>query len=256
MPVVLHATTPAGHAFAVDAGIDVLAHGMWEWPGQPFASPEPSLEYANIARRVAHSSIGLQPTISTIRNTASMFDPLVLTDPNWLHVTPPGYLKYLQTDGQRQREDFLTRFSSALDPESSLADLPSLMEAFVARYERLIGRMDAGGAELLFATDTAVGGFGWAAPPGLAAYWEMQGWIRAGVALQTLFDALTIDNARAFGLDGEIGSIEVGKRADLLLLATNPLIDVSAYDTIDRVIIGGELLARKTLSAWENSPRQ
>lgn len=33
MPVLLHGTTPAAYQFAATTGVDVLAHGMWEWTG-------------------------------------------------------------------------------------------------------------------------------------------------------------------------------------------------------------------------------
>jgi len=254
MPVVLHATTPNGHKFAIETGVDVLAHGMWDWPDQAFDASEPALKYAKIAKQVSESGIALQPTVNTILNTASLFNAALLTDPEWNHVVPPNYVKYLRTDGQNQREDFLARFASELGDDHTIKDLPVLMAAFNSRYERLIGRMDADGANLLFGTDTAVGGFGWASPPGLAGYWEAQAWVRAGVSLEKLFASLTIGNARAFGLDQEIGSIEPGKRADLLILMSSPLDDVAAYNTITRVILGGELIMRESLSAQELEP--
>ena len=61
--------------------------------------------------------------------------------------------------------------------------------------------------------------------------------------------AATIDNARAFGLAEEIGSVEVGKRADLLLLAGNPLHDIQAFDRIEKVILGGKVIERESLAA-------
>ncbi len=249
LPVVLHATTPAGHRLALDTGIDILAHGMWEWPGQPFDAPEPSAEYAAIARTVATSTIGLQPTVRTIRNTASMFDPAVLDDPAWRDVVPPEYLQYLRGDGQKQRDLFLKMFGPLLQEAGDEKDVAKLQAAFSARYERLIGRMASDGAHLLFGTDTAVGGFGWGSPPGLAGYWEMESWARSGVPLRTLLQALTLDNARAFHLQDEIGSIQPGKLADLLILRANPLESVSAYQQIDRVILGGKVADRDSLSA-------
>jgi imidazolonepropionase-like amidohydrolase len=255
MPVVLHATTPAGHRFAADAGVDILAHGMWEWPDQSFDAPEPKPEYRRIAKRIANTGIKMQPSFSTIRNAASLFDPDLLSDPAWRHAVPDIYLDYLRTDAQKQRDAFIAMFGSQLAQNTSLKDRPSQMSAFNSRYERLVGEMDANGAELLFGTDTAVGGFGWASPPGLAACWEMRAWVRAGISLRSLFESMTIANARAFGLDGEIGTIEAGKRADLLVLADNPLVDVSAYDTIKIVILGGNEIQRDSLSAQTAKPR-
>ena len=249
MPVVLHATTPAGQRFALEAGVDILAHGMWEWPGQEFDAPDAKQEYANIARDIAASNIGLQPTLNTIRNTGSLFDTILLTDPAWEQVIPEAYLNYLRTDAQQQRENFIAMFGAQLGKDNTDDDYRLKMEAFISRYERLIASMNKDNARLLFGTDTAVGGFGWGSPPGLAGYWEMQSWARAGVSPRRLFEALTMSNARAFGLDKEIGTIEVGKRADLLILSRNPLEDVAAYNTIETVILGGEEIKRESLSA-------
>lgn len=59
--------------------------------------------------------------------------------------------------------------------------------------------------------------------------------------------AATLDNATAFGLSSELGSIEVGKRADLLLLKQNPLGNISANDSIKTIFRNGEPIARETL---------
>jgi imidazolonepropionase-like amidohydrolase len=251
IPVVLHATTPRGQQFAIDSGVDILAHGMWEWPGQALDAANPLIEYEQIAENIASSDRWLQPTMTTIRNTASLFVPELLDDPEWENVVPASYLGYLRTDAQIQKQHFLDRFASELDKEDAADDIPALIAAFNSRYENLIGQMQANGAKIIFGTDTAVGGFGWAAPPGLAGYWEMRSWVRAGISLDVLFNALTLANAQAFGIDDVVGTIEVGKRADLLILTANPLSDVSAYNKIDRVILGGDLILRSSLSARE-----
>ena len=91
--------------------------------------------------------------------------------------------------------------------------------------------------------------FGWGCPPGLSGYLEMRSWARAGISLRNIFKAATIDNAKAFGLQDELGTIEPGKRADLLLLAESPLIDISAYNTIRTIIVGGRPIDRQAMSA-------
>ncbi len=101
----------------------------------------------------------------------------------------------------------------------------------IARVSAVLEYFASNGGQLLFGSDTPSDPT-FANPPGLNGRIEMDRWIDAGVTLSQLFDAATIDNARFFGLDDEIGTIEVGKRADLLLLEKNPLLDLSAYDTI------------------------
>ena len=77
----------------------------------------------------------------------------------------------------------------------------------------------------------------------------MDRWIAAGVSPIQLFRAATVNNASFFGLADRVGTIEVGKQADLLLLSENPLDSVSAYDTIQYVILAGKVIDRESLSA-------
>jgi len=142
-----------------------------------------------------------------------------------------------------------------LKPGASPDQIGHLVVSANQRYERLIGRMDAGGANLIFGTDTAVGGFGWGNPPGLNGFWEMQGWAKGGVSLRSIFEAATIRNARMFRLDREIGTIEAGKRADFLLMSRNPLDTLEAYNSISMVVLNGDLLQRETLSARSTALR-
>lgn len=55
IPVLLHATTPKAHEFALDVKVDILAHGLWEWPDQDFDDTEPDTYIANLARRILPS---------------------------------------------------------------------------------------------------------------------------------------------------------------------------------------------------------
>ncbi|HEX8894346.1 MAG TPA: amidohydrolase family protein, partial [Terriglobales bacterium] len=99
---------------------------------------------------------------------------------------------------------------------------------------------------LIFGSDTpGVDGFG--NPPGLNGRIELQNWADAGAPLPLILRATTLDNAKALGLSQELGSIEIGKKADLLLLRENPLERISAYDSIETIFLNGEPLARDSL---------
>ena len=103
-------------------------------------------------------------------------------------------------------------------------------------------------ARLLFGTDTP-SAWTYANPPGLNARHEMNNWIEAGVSKEKLFHAMTIDNARALHIDRDIGTVEPGKRANLLLLGGNPLDSLDAYDKIQIVFLHGQPIFRARLSA-------
>ena len=249
MPVLLHATTPAGHRFALETGIDILAHGLWEWPGVSYAVETPPAEIQALADAVAAADIAVQPTLRTIRNTQSLFDDGVLADPRLAAVLTQEHIAYLRGPAQAQRARFLGIFGALIVAGADPAAVSAHLRSFTRRYERLIGDMAADGATLLLGSDTAVGGFGWGNPPGLNGFLEMQGWRAGGVPLRMIFAAATSRNADAFGLGDEIGRVAPGLRADLLLLDANPLETLDAYDRIDTVILRGEAIPRERLSA-------
>jgi imidazolonepropionase-like amidohydrolase len=123
-----------------------------------------------------------------------------------------------------------------------------LLKAAIERTEATFKIMLQDQVSLVFGSDTpGVEGFG--NPPGLNGRIELQNWADAGAPLSLILHAATLNNATAFGLSHELGSIEVGKRADLLLLKDNPLTKVSAYDSIETIFLNGEPISRKALRA-------
>jgi imidazolonepropionase-like amidohydrolase len=79
----------------------------------------------------------------------------------------------------------------------------------------------------------------------------MDRWLETGLSLAQLFSAMTSTNAKALGLESQIGFVKTGLDADLLLLSSNPLQTVTAYDHIELVILKGKPLQRAVLSATQ-----
>jgi imidazolonepropionase-like amidohydrolase len=79
----------------------------------------------------------------------------------------------------------------------------------------------------------------------------MQRLVGAGMSLRQLFEAATLSNAKAFALDRDIGTVQPGKRANLVLLGRSPLESVEAYDQVQTVWIGGAALDAASLDATQ-----
>lgn len=82
---------------------------------------------------------------------------------------------------------------------------------------------------------------------GLAAHWEM--WIMEQGGF-TPFEALrgaTLDGARYLGMDADIGSIEVGKLADLVVIEGDPLEDLRQSEQVRYVMLNGRLYDAKRM---------
>ena len=107
--------------------------------------------------------------------------------------------------------------------------------------------MDAGGAVQLGAHGQL---------QGLGAHWELWMLQQGGMTPLEALRAATIDGARYLGLDGDIGSIEKGKLADLIVLDRNPLENIRNSESIDLVVLNGRVYDSKTLNEVGNHPRE
>lgn len=83
--------------------------------------------------------------------------------------------------------------------------------------------------------------------PGFALHDEMALFVEAGLTPAAALRAATIDPARFMKLDGETGSIEAGKAADIVLLDANPLEDIRNTRKIHAVLRNGTYLDRQAL---------
>ena len=83
---------------------------------------------------------------------------------------------------------------------------------------------------------------------GLASHWEMWSFSRGGMSpLQTLRTATT-EPARHLGFNKDIGTLEKGKLADLVILSDNPLDDIRNTDKVEHVMLGGRLYEAETMN--------
>ncbi len=83
--------------------------------------------------------------------------------------------------------------------------------------------------------------------PGPGLHWEMEAHVQGGMTALEALQAGTIGSAEAIGRSGELGSIQAGKFADLLILAADPSLDIRNSKSIDQVMKNGRLYDGATL---------
>jgi len=240
LPLMVHATGVDAWRIAVTAHTNVIAHGLWIWPGSLADSRVPAAA-REVITAAARNGVYVQPTLQVVTGEQSMLDTSLLHDPRLALSLPPGVIAYLRSsDGTKARLALLDQYRNAAAGFDSL--LPRIVQRSRAAFRVMLDHR----VRLIFGSDTPSGdGFG--NPPGLNGRLELQDWADEGAPLPLILRAATLENARALGLARELGSIEVGKRADLLLLAKNPLVTVDAYDSIDTIFLGGAPIERRTL---------
>lgn len=128
---------------------------------------------------------------------------------------------------------------------AALAENPN--EEFTAFAEWslfLTGRMHARGVPIGAGTDTPI----LISVPGYSLHSELEMLVRAGLSPLEAIRSATVRPAEFFSLADEMGTIDEGKKADLVLLNANPLENIAHTRQIAAVVSKGKLLTREDLS--------
>jgi imidazolonepropionase-like amidohydrolase len=111
-----------------------------------------------------------------------------------------------------------------------------------AKELAIVGALHRAGISVVAGTDQTV--------PGYSLHREIELYVQAGFTPMEAIQAATIVPARAMGLDKELGTVEMGKRADLILVNGNPLEDIHNTRNVEYVITNGAMY--HTAEMWQS----
>jgi imidazolonepropionase-like amidohydrolase len=246
MEVMGHVPMALSVEYVLERGQKAIAHSE-ELAKHAGTYDAARVEY--FAERMAGSGAWLIPTLVTTRSFLDLFD-----DPDGVHSRPGT--EHFRHPMQRGVWSFMVENLYLPIPADARADLRA---AFYGFQRPLTKAVHDKGGKLLAGSDALM--------PGLVAGFALHGELREMVDVGlTPYEALRTSTTNPFeylGESDEAGTIEVGKRGDLLLLDGNPLEDVSATSRIAGVLIRGRWMPVEELhsklraaeAAQETAPR-
>ena len=227
LPMIVHATGLREAKASLRAGASLLVHSVWDEPVDD--------EFLALARQAGAYYC---PTLTVAGGYHEMYEAIgagtapVVDDPNGC-VDPRTLARLAEAAGIDARRIDATRrerTAASLGPrERTMAE--NLKRVHQAGIPVAMGT-DAGNPLTLH---------------GVAVYAEMEAMQAAGLKPMEVLVAATRDAARAMGRGEDLGTIEPGKLADLLVVDANPVEDVAAMRSLRLVVRGGVVRAVEEL---------
>ncbi len=97
----------------------------------------------------------------------------------------------------------------------------------------MVGELHRAGVPIVAGTDISV--------PGHSLHRELELYVQAGLSPMAAIQAATSVPARVMGLHKQVGTIEPGKRADLVIVAGDPIADIRNIRKVTKVVARGRM---------------
>src|SRR5262245_13661814 len=217
MPVTSHEIYPA-----VAYGADGVEHirGTSRRGFSPKMS-ELRRSYRDVIELLTASGMTLTPTI----NIQGGFQLLTLRNGAWMEDARVAQLFPAS----------VTAASRALRQRPATAQDLASRDALVGPQERMVAAVVKGGGRVIAGTDSPIN------PYGLALLMEIEHYVRGGLTPAEAIRTATIVPAESMGMGADLGSIEPGKLADLVVVDGDPLKDIADLKRTRKVVKDGVL---------------
>ncbi len=232
MSVTGHIPTGIGAVHAVEAGMDQINHLQFVMRAlfPPSFDPDARLAqsvFLKAMREIDPSSPAARETMEVLRRRNVVLDPTMALGELGTHT--PEEIARLEPGLAKVAEPLQATLGSfGVSPERA-SDSHALWETQLA----VLRALHRAGVTIVAGTDQAV--------PGHSLHREIEIYASAGFTPMEAIQAATIVPARAMKRDKESGTVEAGKRADLIVVEGDPLADIRALRRVTTVVKAGRL---------------
>lgn len=159
--------------------------------------------------------------------------------------------EYLNYIGDGIIDTYQGRIRSAMNASDEFTQMRiDLNNTFIS----MVPKMHEAGVTLMAGSDS--GASNSYTYPGQSLHAELKAMVDAGLPAIEALRAATINGAKFLEVDDFYGSLKPGKSADLLLLNTNPLEDISGTKDINSMVLKGEIYTKSNMDAMLESVRK
>jgi imidazolonepropionase-like amidohydrolase len=221
---------------ALDAGFDGVNHLPYVTDMALPRAEREKLSPAEVRRRMAaldlHSPI-MQKVFDKLAAKRPLMDDTIVLFELFRHT--PEENRRTEPGIDKLPRELRPMFADMGADKADAAEHKAVFDKLLAVLSELHRR----GVPLVAGTDISV--------PGHSLHRELELYVQAGLTPMEALQAATVVPARAMGLGGELGTLEAGKRADLIVVAGNPLADIRDIRKIAQVVARGRLYDPATL---------
>lgn len=230
--MIVHAPELRNAKAALRAGAKMLVHSVWDAPVD-------------------------DEFLELLAANDAWYAPTLVVDYNWMKSTGSivhGVPAEIDDPNRCVDEGTLARLGEvdAVRAEIGDGNLPTFqrgMQGVFNAGQRLVHSQynlravrDAGG-RIVLATDAGNS----LTLHGPSVHWELEAMENAGLTPREIIHGATLEGARALGMSEQIGSLEAGKLADLLVLAEDPRLTVRNFRSLTHVMRAGRLKRQSDL---------
>jgi imidazolonepropionase-like amidohydrolase len=185
------------------------------------------------ARRAEESNLGLnspeaRKAIDFLKAHGTVIDPTLVVFESFT-VGQDKPLSTLEPGVDKVAPELAAQLNEGGAPPEML----SMFRRLFGVYVQITGALHRAGVPIVAGTDQSV--------PGYSLYREVELYVQAGFTPLEAIQAATIVPARVMKQDRDLGTLEVGKRGDLIILTQNPLNNIHNIRTVETVVSNGTL---------------